>query len=315
MRSDTSAVEALALRQCGVVTYAQAVAHGVTRRTIQWRLGTGEWRRHLGCLLVTSPESPEAAESDRRRERQRDWRDAWALGLRLGPTTVITGPTALRLQGLLLKDPHVIAVHAGTHTAVVGATLLRDTCARRTTAGPAFRLAGRLDALVDTLLTVSDARAIEVVDHALQLHWVDAAHLDSVLESRRIPGRKRMARLDRLVRHAREGTRSAAERRMKPLLPRIAGYQWHANDAIRVGDRIIAEGDFVIRELRLCIEVDGRAHHSSERDFENDRARQNALVAAGWTVLRFTWHQIVDEPARVTATIHALAGRLAARSA
>lgn len=30
--------------------------------------------------------------------------------------------------------------------------------------------------------------------------------------------------------------------------------------------------------------------------FVNDRRRQNALVNLHWTVLRFTWHDLVDRP-------------------
>jgi len=34
-----------------------------------------------------------------------------------------------------------------------------------------------------------------------------------------------------------------------------------------------------------------------------DRYRQNALVLAGWRVLRFTYRMLVDEPDYVIATI------------
>ena len=46
------------------------------------------------------------------------------------------------------------------------------------------------------------------------------------------------------------------------------------------------------------IEVDGRKHHGAEA-FESDRWRQNALILAGWTVLRFTWAMLVREPENV----------------
>jgi very-short-patch-repair endonuclease len=38
----------------------------------------------------------------------------------------------------------------------------------------------------------------------------------------------------------------------------------------------------------LVIEVDGWAYHRTPDRFQRDRERQNRLVAAGWTVLRFT---------------------------
>ena len=49
-----------------------------------------------------------------------------------------------------------------------------------------------------------------------------------------------------------------------------------------------ARVDLAVPELRLAIEHDGRAVHEQPGVFRDDRRRQNALVAAGWTVLRFT---------------------------
>jgi very-short-patch-repair endonuclease len=54
---------------------------------------------------------------------------------------------------------------------------------------------------------------------------------------------------------------------------------------------------------RLAIECDGFVHHGTRRAFESDRERQNRLVTAGWTVLRFTWQQVVRRPEEVVATI------------
>ena len=56
--------------------------------------------------------------------------------------------------------------------------------------------------------------------------------------------------------------------------------------------------DFCWPEERLIVETD-RRRHLSRAAFERDRARDQALVAAGWTVLRFTYRQVLEEPARV----------------
>ena len=37
------------------------------------------------------------------------------------------------------------------------------------------------------------------------------------------------------------------------------------------------------------MEADGAAVHASAAALRSDLRRQNALVAAGWTLLRFTW--------------------------
>lgn len=54
---------------------------------------------------------------------------------------------------------------------------------------------------------------------------------------------------------------------------------------------------------RLVIEVDGYAYHSGDDRFQRDRTKQNALLAAGWRVLRFTWADLVDRPDTVLARI------------
>jgi len=88
-----------------------------------------------------------------------------------------------------------------------------------------------------------------------------------------------------------------------PLLRRVPGVGWRANYPILHDGQVIAEADFAAPELKLCIEIDGRAYHSDRATFENDRARQNALVLAGWTVLRFTWEQITAQPDEVVRQV------------
>jgi hypothetical protein len=60
---------------------------------------------------------------------------------------------------------------------------------------------------------------------------------------------------------------------------------------------------FVAR--RLAVEVDGWAWHSNVDRFTYDRRRQNALILAGWTVLRFTWHDLTSRPQTVIVQIKA----------
>jgi very-short-patch-repair endonuclease len=51
--------------------------------------------------------------------------------------------------------------------------------------------------------------------------------------------------------------------------------------------------DFMCKELMLVIEVDGISHHSEEA-IKKDQMRQNALEAAGFTVLRFTDDEVLN---------------------
>jgi very-short-patch-repair endonuclease len=63
------------------------------------------------------------------------------------------------------------------------------------------------------------------------------------------------------------------------------------------------EVDFVWRDRRLIVEVDGYAYHRSPADFERDRERDVTLAVAGWRVMRFTWTQITDRAGWVAAAV------------
>ena len=93
---------------------------------------------------------------------------------------------------------------------------------------------------------------------------------------------------------AREAVHVARRRRLPALA--LQHEVWDAG-------RFVGEVDAAYPELKLAIEVDGFEHHSTPEAFQRDRTRQNGLVALGWTVLRFTWHDVVQRPAHVAQLI------------
>lgn len=71
--------------------------------------------------------------------------------------------------------------------------------------------------------------------------------------------------------------------------------------------RSVARVDFVYPEHKVVIEVDGRRWHAGRRAQVRDAERDNYLNLRGWTVLRFTWHDLVERPGHVLAQVrHAL---------
>ncbi|MFZ6002762.1 MAG: DUF559 domain-containing protein [Actinomycetota bacterium] len=94
-------------------------------------------------------------------------------------------------------------------------------------------------------------------------------------------------------------------RRHELPLPAFQYEVWHAG-------RFMARVDAAYPDLLLAIEVDGFSAHSSPDAFQRDRTRQNRLVALGWTVLRFTWTDVVQDPSSVATTIRQARARLAA---
>ncbi|MGQ0573053.1 MAG: endonuclease domain-containing protein [Pseudonocardia sp.] len=62
-----------------------------------------------------------------------------------------------------------------------------------------------------------------------------------------------------------------------------------------------------VRE-RVAVEVDGWAWHADVERFRTDRRKGNAVTAAGWVLLRFTWHDLTRRPTEcVTEILAALA--------
>lgn len=78
------------------------------------------------------------------------------------------------------------------------------------------------------------------------------------------------------------------------------------------GDGLIGRADVLFAEERLLVEVDGFEHHAVS-EFQRDRTRQNRLVHAGCSVLRFTWADLVDRPQMVADRIRTMLLALAAR--
>lgn len=65
------------------------------------------------------------------------------------------------------------------------------------------------------------------------------------------------------------------------------------------------EVDFLWREPRLVVEVDGYGYHSSRASFRSDRARDRYLAGRGLTVLRFADEELNDVPLAVASAVQA----------
>jgi very-short-patch-repair endonuclease len=89
-------------------------------------------------------------------------------------------------------------------------------------------------------------------------------------------------------------TRSEAEERLLALIGK--GQLPRPEVNVRVEGY---EVDFLWRQARVVVEVDGFAFHASEKRFENDRRRDAQLSAAGLRVMRVTWRQMEAEPEAV----------------
>lgn len=75
---------------------------------------------------------------------------------------------------------------------------------------------------------------------------------------------------------------------LNELADLIESEQWFGDKEKHARYRV----DFILRDARLIIELDGHAYHSSPEQLEKDAIRQRYLTRSGYTVIRFTGREI-----------------------
>lgn len=148
--------------------------------------------------------------------------------------------------------------------------------------------------LIDLAGVLNPDRFELALEDALRRRLVTLARLRWRIRTD-MKGKAGAAALRKLVRERPAGTpstESALEVQVLRVL-RKAGFPPPDRQLeVRTGGRLIARVDFAYPELNLAIEVDGYKWHSGRNAWERDRARGNALQAAGWQLLRVTSEQL-----------------------
>jgi very-short-patch-repair endonuclease len=272
--------EAYVRRQAGVISREQALAAGFSRDQIDRRLAGGTWLpMHRAVYLVAG-----FRRTDEARMR--------AASLWAGPNAHLHGASAAWWHGMLGRLPETISFTVPRRyrrrSPPPGIVVRRRTL-------PAADMAIRLDVLVV-------AGPLAALEAAVELGAGGAEFLDRALQRYvRFPalyraytrnlGAEGSSAASKLLVAAADGAAAASERLLVRLL-RSAGVRgWTLGHPV---EPYLIDVAFPAR--RVAVEVDGWAWHVDVARFRADRRRQNALVAGGWTVLRFTWHDLVDRP-------------------
>jgi very-short-patch-repair endonuclease len=264
------AVARLAARQDGVASRAQLGHLGFTARQIDRRVAAGRLIAiYRGVYAVGH-----AALTERGRVR--------AALLAAGPTAVASHLTAARLWELIRSMPDTIEV-----TVAGRARRSRDgLLIHETTREPEVRRRDGLPltAPLRTLIDLAATQPAELVDRAAAEALVRRLVTDRQLQDAGLT--------------APAPTRSELERAFLKIVTQAGLPRPLVNH--RIGPY---EVDFVWPDHHLIVETDGWAAHGHRRAFERDRARDAALQAAGFRVVRFTYRQIHEQPLRVAAQL------------
>ncbi len=151
----------------------------------------------------------------------------------------------------------------------------------------------RARTVFDCLRVLPEPEASALLDRALQRKWLTLVGLEGRVS--RYGQRYGAPRLRTLLADASHGARSEAERQLHRGLRDAGVTGWVANQEVHDATGLIGVVDILFPGAKLAIEVDGLAWHSAMDRFQRDRTRQNRLVNSGWTVLRFTWHDLTTD--------------------
>jgi very-short-patch-repair endonuclease len=167
--------------------------------------------------------------------------------------------------------------------------------------------------VVDAAAELGLRRGAELMDRALLSGRVTLDGLQRAHHARL--GRPGSVTVARLLALAAGGARSEAERRTHRLLRTAGVTGWLADHRICVPGYGAAVLDLAFPAARVLVEIDGWAYHRDLPAFRRDQDRQNALVLAGWTVLRVNWHRLEADPDGVLGMITEAAAGVIATSA
>jgi hypothetical protein len=289
---------ATAAAQQGVVTFGQLVTSGIAPSTIGGWVASGRLvRLHHGTFAVGG--SPDTFE-----------RRCWAAVLGAGGpgAAAVSHLTAAYVWGLVEDEPAIhVVVRRGRTPALRGVVVhqTRDpfTVHRRN----GIPVTSPLRAMVDLGAVARDRVVEDALDRGLagRLFTVASVEWQLVEVARR--GRRGVGPLRRVL----DGRALGRDRPDGLLEPRFARLCLQYGLPSPVFQHAIGRHrvDFAYPDLMIAIEVDGYSAHGSPDAFQRDRERQNELVLAGWTVLRFTWADIVKRPREVAQLVADAIGR------
>ena len=224
-----------------------------------------------------------------------------------GSLAALSHRAAAEMYSLIagIADPIEITVPAERRARQRGIRIhRRDLLSHETIARGGLPLTAPACTLVDLATVLPEPELEAVVNQADKLDLIHPESLRAELE--RIPRRAGKGTLRRLLDRATFTlTDSELERRFLPLA-QAAGLGPPLTQQWIRGFRV----DFLWPELGLVVETDGLRYHRTAFAQSRDRARDQAMTAAGLTVLRFTHGQIHYEPCSVKATLAATARRL-----
>ena len=288
--------DALALLRCqgGVARRQDLRAAGLSRRGLQRLLVSGELRAVSGDVVSAWVE-PTTDEAVR----------AATVGLR-GTASHTSAARAWGIELLQPGETAEVTVGRDRSRAAWPSTVLhrRDLPADDVVERDGLRLTTPLRTVLDLARSLPLEQAVAAADSALRQGLVTLEELLAAV--RALPPALGSSRVLRVVDLVDPGSGSVLESVCRVLFALAGLSTVQTQHPVRGSDgRLIGRVDFAWPEQRLVVEADGFAFHADRRRYRGDRRRTNALVLAGWRVLRFSWEDVLHDPDHVVQLVRA----------
>jgi Protein of unknown function (DUF559) len=156
--------------------------------------------------------------------------------------------------------------------------------------------------LADLATSLEQLRAVWAIDDALRRRLCARADIVAVIERWRggagcVSAQERLDQADGVAESILETAGRLVLRDRGVPLP-IPQYQLWAPDGT-----LVARLDGAYLREKVALEYDGADTHGLPEAVFRDRWRQNGLPELGWTVLRFTWWDVMHDPDGVAAIV------------
>jgi very-short-patch-repair endonuclease len=283
MRSQTrpprdEALANLADRQWGVVGLAQLRALGFSDGAVKHRVRVGRLHRvQRGVYAV----GHRALRVEGRR---------LAAVLACGPRAVLSHRSAAAHWGLLATDQERVDVTApASRHGVPGIRLhrTRSLDAQDTANHEGIPITTVSRTLLDLAATARSDQLERALAQAMHLQRYDHRAITDVIT--RSNGHRGTKVLAQATKQEPQITKSAWETRMLTLVRKARLPEPICNRPLHVPDYGECKPDFYWPAHNLIVETDGWEAHRTLAAFRADRAKDAALTAAGYRVVRFTW--------------------------
>jgi hypothetical protein len=286
------AVSELAEGQWGVVARHQLAALGVSRHTADHWLRAGRLHRlHQGVYAL--------GHTALRPEGHR-----LAAVLACGPGAVLSHRSAAAHWGLLSTDQTRIDVTAprGRHGAPkIRLHRSRSLDAHGTTHHEGIPITTVSRTLLDLASTARPSELERALAQAERLQFYDHGAIERTIAANN--GHRGTQVLAQATTRKPKWTRNEWEAEFLALIREAGLPEPETNEAFHVEDHGHCEPDYHWPQHRVIVELDGFETHGTRAAFHADRAKDAALTALGYRILRFTRD---DDPALATERLTAL---------